>query len=147
MAHREEPIPRLPLVREDVPEELDAIFQRMLAKRADERFASMAEVVAALEAWQQGPQAPPLSPGTTTTVAISTADASTIEGTAPIAIILGPRTQPPAAAEDQAAESRWLPWRMLPWRMGSDSKLGRAAVVIAAVAIALGIAAAIFFLL
>ncbi len=139
MAHREEPVPRLVVVRDDVPAELDAIFQKMLAKRADERFASMAEVVAALEAWQQGASAPPLSPGTRTTVAISTADASTIEGVAPIAIILGPRTLPPATVANSRPTRlpRWPSW------MWPRSKRARAAVAAAAIAITLGIVAAI----
>lgn len=49
LAHRQKPIPRLQDERDDVPPELDAVFQRMLAKRVDERFQSMSEVVTALE--------------------------------------------------------------------------------------------------
>lgn len=50
MAHRSDPPPNLSVVRSDVPVPLDAIFQRMVAKSPDDRFASMDEVVTALDA-------------------------------------------------------------------------------------------------
>ncbi len=117
LAHRDEPIPRLPAAREDVPAPLDAIFQRMLAKRADERLASMAAVVAALETWLGGvARPPPLPPSTITTVAISTADASTVEGAAPIAIVLGPRPPPLAAVQSNRQTKRtWWPPSRRTW--------------------------------
>lgn len=49
LAHREQDTPSLRDRRNDVPAELDAIFQRLLAKQPDERFASMTDVVEALE--------------------------------------------------------------------------------------------------
>jgi serine/threonine protein kinase len=49
MAHRDEPIPSLRALRDEVPLEIDAVFQRMMAKRAEDRFQSMADVIAALE--------------------------------------------------------------------------------------------------
>jgi serine/threonine-protein kinase len=50
MAHQQAPIPSLSAARPDVPAELDSLFQKMMAKRPEDRFQSMAEVVAELEA-------------------------------------------------------------------------------------------------
>ena len=50
LAHRVDPPPKLSGIRNDVPAALDTIFQRMVAKSPDDRFASMEEVVAALDA-------------------------------------------------------------------------------------------------
>ncbi len=50
MAHQSKPIPPLATHRPDAPPALVAIFERMVAKRPDERFQSMAEVEAALAA-------------------------------------------------------------------------------------------------
>ncbi|MCA9176655.1 MAG: protein kinase, partial [Planctomycetales bacterium] len=52
IAHREQPIPSLALQCEGVPDELDALFQRMVAKRPEDRPASMAEVIESLEKCQ-----------------------------------------------------------------------------------------------
>ncbi|MEX2213794.1 MAG: SUMF1/EgtB/PvdO family nonheme iron enzyme [Phycisphaeraceae bacterium] len=50
IAHREQPIPLLKAERPEVPAELEAIYMRMVAKRAEDRFQSMREVIAALDA-------------------------------------------------------------------------------------------------
>jgi len=52
LQHREAPVPSLQNLRPEIPAELDSIFQRMLAKKPEDRFASMVEVVRALEAIQ-----------------------------------------------------------------------------------------------
>jgi CheY-like chemotaxis protein/tRNA A-37 threonylcarbamoyl transferase component Bud32 len=49
LKHRDAPVPSLAAARPDVPPVLDAIYHRMLAKSAADRYQTMAEVVAALE--------------------------------------------------------------------------------------------------
>jgi serine/threonine protein kinase len=49
IAHREEPIPRLRVLRDDVPQSLDLAFRRMVGKKPEFRFPSMDEVISALE--------------------------------------------------------------------------------------------------
>jgi len=49
IAHREAPIPSLAAVRQDLPNGLDRVVTRMLAKKRTERQQSMNEVVAALK--------------------------------------------------------------------------------------------------
>lgn len=48
VAHREGEIPRLLSVRPDIPEWLEAVFQRMLAKQPEDRFQTMSKLLAAL---------------------------------------------------------------------------------------------------
>jgi serine/threonine protein kinase len=49
LQHRDAPIPSLRTTRSEVPAALDELFKRMVAKKREDRFASMAEVVRALE--------------------------------------------------------------------------------------------------
>jgi CheY-like chemotaxis protein/tRNA A-37 threonylcarbamoyl transferase component Bud32 len=62
LGHRDGAIPSLGAARSDVPAALDEVFRRMVAKRPEERFASMAEVARALEALAPGPGPQPPQP-------------------------------------------------------------------------------------
>jgi serine/threonine protein kinase len=62
MGHRETPVPSLCEARGDVPPALDVVFRRMLAKRPDERFQSMKEVVTELDRCLNMPAATPARP-------------------------------------------------------------------------------------
>ena len=54
MAHRKAPIPRISTARQGIPQALDAVFQKMLAKNPDDRYKSMKEVVEAIRGAQKG---------------------------------------------------------------------------------------------
>ena len=49
MSHRESPIPSLIKARPDVPPELESFYQKMVAKKPEERYQTMTEVLEALE--------------------------------------------------------------------------------------------------
>jgi len=49
MAHREQPVPFLRDLRGDVPESLDKVFQKMMAKRPQDRYRSMTEVIGEIQ--------------------------------------------------------------------------------------------------
>lgn len=52
LVHREQPIPSLRARRQDVPAPAEAIYTKMMAKEASDRYQTMAEVTTALEQWR-----------------------------------------------------------------------------------------------
>ena len=56
MAHMERPAPSLRASRPDVPLALEACYQKMMAKRPDDRPASMTELIALLQAAKVPPE-------------------------------------------------------------------------------------------
>jgi eukaryotic-like serine/threonine-protein kinase len=62
IAHREQPVPSLREARPEVPEWLDAVFQKMVAKTPQDRQQTMAEVIAGLQMYPIVSEAVPASP-------------------------------------------------------------------------------------
>jgi hypothetical protein len=54
LAHREQPIPSLTAARAAVPSAVDAVFRKMVAKKPEDRYASMTDVIRDLEACLEG---------------------------------------------------------------------------------------------
>ncbi len=54
LAHREQPIPSLRAIRPEVPEQVQAVFGKMVAKGIEDRYQTMTEVIAALETCSKG---------------------------------------------------------------------------------------------
>jgi serine/threonine protein kinase len=59
LKHREAPPPSLRVARSEIPASLEPIFRRMVAKKPEERYSSMTEVVGALEPLLLVAQQPP----------------------------------------------------------------------------------------
>lgn len=49
LAHREQPIPALCKAQPEIPPDVDALYQKMIAKRPEDRFQTMSEVIEAIE--------------------------------------------------------------------------------------------------
>lgn len=49
LAHREQPIPALSTIRPEVTEHLEAVFKKLVAKKVEDRYQSMTEVIVELE--------------------------------------------------------------------------------------------------
>jgi serine/threonine protein kinase/formylglycine-generating enzyme required for sulfatase activity len=54
LAHREQPIPSIQAIQTDVPELVEAVFSKMVAKRVEDRYQTMSEVIAVLEQYLKG---------------------------------------------------------------------------------------------
>jgi serine/threonine protein kinase/Leucine-rich repeat (LRR) protein len=54
LGHREKPIPSLRNVQPDISEQVQAVFSKMVAKKVEDRYQTMTEVLAALEQCSSG---------------------------------------------------------------------------------------------
>lgn len=104
LAHCQDPIPDL-TTTPGVTARLNSVFQRMLAKKNYDRFATMVEVVAELEACQRelaGQSVPPLAPQKPVQPAAALEPALTMRGdtVSPAMTSLAAADNPPASAPD-----------------------------------------------
>jgi len=116
LAHHKAPIPSLRQLRPDVPESLDAAFQKMLAKSPDERLASMTELLELLASIDTESSAPPspVTPPAETHEPEGTSVDESLEGTVTFQRGAGkPQTAEaaesfPPASTGAANRNRWL---------------------------------------
>jgi serine/threonine protein kinase/Leucine-rich repeat (LRR) protein len=105
LAHRESPIPSLRAARPEVTEALDRVFQRMVAKKPEDRFASMVAVIEALTSCPVH-QAAPAAP------AVPTATEEPKWAAAATQALAKPQPAPGCpqpSAPTRSRKKRWLP--------------------------------------
>lgn len=114
-AHREAPIPSLCTAREGVSPALNAVFRKMVAKSPLERYQSMAEVVADLDACLAGK-----TPAAMDTESVGPAPSSSprVEPPAPASSPYV-ETPPPPARDRTPLPTR--PWDFLPMGLSDQS--------------------------
>lgn len=62
LAHREKPAPPLRGARPEIPPQIDAIYQRMVAKKKEARYPSMTDLIRDLANWKTASPSPPAAP-------------------------------------------------------------------------------------
>ena len=106
LAHRDQPIPSLGA---DVPEQVTAVFRKMVAKRVEDRYQTMGEVVAVLEQCGSSREAPTITHQSLDTNA--DADALTFLKDVPARTAPKPKTKPakkPASAKRLGQDKKKL---------------------------------------
>ncbi|MEM1225159.1 MAG: protein kinase [Planctomycetota bacterium] len=97
LAHQTNPIPSLAQVKRGVPPALDHLFRRMVAKRPEDRIASMREVIDALNTVEKSRQTVPKHDGLAPTLAH---DASAAAGAVEVIVNDATDTDDPTNLDD-----------------------------------------------
>lgn len=114
LAHREQPIPSIRALRPEVPEQVEAIFRRMVAKPVAERYQSLSDVIADLERCDHG-----LEP---TLVIASPADAATGSQLTNILKEIAESSAPTIPSKNRATGDG--PWNTMRLLLAGGSVLG-----------------------
>lgn len=94
LAHQNQPVPSLRSVRPEVPELLEAVFERMAAKKTADRYQSMTEVSAALEQFARADESAmgQLASGTSSMATGSTQKSPAAVSISPVAPLPGAKS-------------------------------------------------------